>query len=219
MADERPDTQQVARAYDVWALQYDGEVNRTRDLAGDVLRGHDFALAAKDVLEIGCGTGRHTVWLAAGARSVIALDFSPGMLAEARRRVTSSTVRFVEHDIRERWPVEDASVDLVIGMLVLEHLDEIGPVFREAARVLRPGGTFFSAEFHPMRQMMGRQARFTDAATGRVELVAAFLHDTSEYVQSGLGAGMRLDHLGEWRDDEAERASTPRLISVCFVRP
>ena len=219
MSDDRPDPQQIARAYDVWALQYDGEVNRTRDLAGEVLRGHDFELAGKDVLEIGCGTGRHTQWLSAGAKSVIALDFSPGMLAEARRRVTSPAVRFVEHDIRQPWPLANASVDLVIAMLVLEHLEQIGPVFREAARVLRPSGTFFSSEFHPMRQLMGRQARFTDAETGRVELVSAFLHDSSEYVQCGLGAGMRLHHLGEWRDDEADRASTPRLISVCFVQP
>ena len=218
MSDARPDPPQVSRAYDVWALQYDVEVNRTRDLAGEVLRGHDFELAGKDVLEIGCGTGQHTAWLATWAKSVTALDFSPGMLSEAHRRVISSNVRFAEHDIRVTWPLADASVDLVIGMLVLEHVEAIGPVFREAARVLRPGGTFFSCEFHPMRQLLGRQARFTDPETGRVELVAAFVHDASEYVQSGLSAGMRLLHLGEWRDEEAAPASTPRVISVCFVR-
>ncbi|MDH5233375.1 MAG: class I SAM-dependent methyltransferase [Gemmatimonadota bacterium] len=214
-----PDPAHVARAYDLWAARYDTDENRTRDLAGRVLRAAGLELAGRDVLELGCGTGRNTEWLATGARAVVALDFSDGMLAEARRRVGLPSVRFVPHDVRRAWPVADASVDLIVVTLVLEHVEALPPVFNEAARVLRPGGTIFCAELHPMRQLLGRQAEFTDPATGELARIAAFLHDASEYVRSGLAAGLVLTDLGEWRDDEADRTAPPRLISVRFTRP
>lgn len=212
-----PDPTSAARAYDIWAGQYDVDVNRTRDLAGRLLRDGALPFAGRDVVEIGCGTGRNTEWLAASASTVVALDFSAGMLREAQRRVTAPTVRWVQHDVREPWPLADASADLVVATLVLEHVEALEPIFREAARVLRSGGTIFSVELHPMRQLLGRQAEYTDPATGRLERIAAFLHDASEYVRAGLDAGLTLDALGEWRDDGAERADPPRLISVRFI--
>lgn len=213
-----PDPTRVARAYDAWAGRYDLDANCTRDLAGRILLGQSLPFAGRDVVEIGCGTGRNTQWLAAEARTVTALDFSEGMLREARRRVTAPTVRFVQHDVRDAWPLAEASADLVVATLVLEHVEALEPIFLEGARVLRPGGTLFSAELHPMRQLLGRQAEYTDPATGQLERVAAFLHDASEYVRAGLVAGLALVELGEWRDAAAERADPPRLISVRFIK-
>ena len=55
--------------------------NRTRELAAEVLRQRGLAVAGRDVLEIGCGTGRNTQWLDEHARSVLALDFLRGDVA------------------------------------------------------------------------------------------------------------------------------------------
>ena len=57
------------------------------------------------MVEIGCGTGRNTEWLAERAASVLAVDFSEGMLQQAKSRVRSPRVRFQQHDIRYGWPV------------------------------------------------------------------------------------------------------------------
>src|SRR6478609_2936683 len=135
----------VADAYDRWSRQYDDDRNATRDLDAFVLRQVPLHLAGARVLEVGCGTGKNSAWLVSQARELIALDFSPGMLDVARRRVRSSTARFVEHDITRPWPVESESVDVVVGNLVLEHVRELGPVFAEAARVLRAGDNSSSA--------------------------------------------------------------------------
>ena len=210
----------VAGAYDRWAASYDADRNATRDLDAEVVRGAPLAIAGHDVLELGCGTGKNTAWLAERARSVVALDFSEGMLARARERVGAAHVRFVRHDVRAPWPVPDASADVVVGNLVLEHVADLAPVYAEAARVLRPrGGQLFLCELHPYRQWRGGQAQFTDAATGESVRVTAHVHTVSEYVNGGLDAGLTLRHLGEWLEAGAPAGAVPRLVSVRFERP
>lgn len=212
------DDADVAAAYDVWAERYDTDPNKTRERAGEALRSGDWRLESRDVLEIGCGTGANTLWLSERARSVLGLDISQGMLKRAKDRVQSPRVRFQQADIRFPWPIPDSSADLVVAMLVLEHLDRLDHVFSEANRALRRGGELFLCELHPTRQMMGRQARFVHPRTGEMEKVAAFLHDVSEYVNGAVGAGFSLVEMDEWRDPGASRFDPPRVFSARFRR-
>jgi malonyl-CoA O-methyltransferase len=188
----------VAGAYDAWAGTYDSMTNATRDLDARVVR-ELLRVDGRDVVEVGCGTGKNTVWLAERARSVVALDVSPGMLAKARERVSAANVRFVQHDLREAWPVEPASADVVTFDLVLEHVERLGPVMAEAARVLRPGGTLFVCELHPFRQLQGGQAQFV-GADGETVRVAAWHHDVADYVNAAIESGLRIERLDEVRD-------------------
>jgi SAM-dependent methyltransferase len=73
----------------------------------------------------------------------------------------------------DRWPGH------VEATLVLEHVEALGPVFQEARRVLRDGGTFYLAELHPTRQFGGTQAHFEDEATGETVVIEAFTHPVS----------------------------------------
>lgn len=207
---------EVAAAYNDWAETYDIDQNRTRDLAAEVLRQVKLNLDDRKVIEVGCGTGRNTTWLAERAAEIVGLDFSAEMLARARVRLNDPRVRFVQHDARATWPFADASADVVIAMLILEHVEHLETVFAEAARVLTTGGQFFLCELHPMRQLAGGQAQFSNAKTGERQMVTAFLHDVSDYVNSGLASGFELRHLGEWRDAEALANSQPRLLSLLF---
>jgi ubiquinone/menaquinone biosynthesis C-methylase UbiE len=208
----------VAQAYDRWSRRYDDDHNATRDLDARVLRQSPLHVADARVLELGCGTGKNSEWLAARARTLVALDFSPGMLDVARRRVRSERVRFVEHDITHRWPVEPSSIDLVVGNLVLEHVRDLGPIYAEAARVLRAGGELFLCELHPYRQLRGGQAHFEDAETNETVPVTAYRHSVSEYVNGGIAAGFRLRALGEHVEESTASDSAPRLLSVLFER-
>lgn len=208
----------VAEAYDRWAATYDEDPNRTRELAGEVLRAQGLELTGRRVVEVGCGTGRNTAWLAARAASVVGLDVSEGMLARARAHVAAPGVRFVRHDIREPWPLADGSAELVVAMLVLEHVDALAPVLEQAARVLTAGGACFLCELHPARQMLGKQARFATEPGGTVEPITAFAHDVSDYVNGALSAGFTLEHLGEWRDRGVSFQTPPRLLSARLRR-
>ena len=69
------DKTEIAAAYDRWAETYDTDLNRTRELAAAVLRQSNLKLAGRNVIEIGCGTGHNTEWLAERASSVLAMDF------------------------------------------------------------------------------------------------------------------------------------------------
>ena len=208
---------EIAAAYNEWAETYDTNLNRTRDLAGQVLRQVGLNIAGRTVIEVGCGTGRNTEWLArpeAGATNIVALDFSEAMLARARARVRDPRVRFIQHDVREKWPVADGSRELVIAILVLEHVEVLEPFFAEAARSLNVGGELFICELHPMRQLLGGQAQFISTQTGERQLVTAFLHNVSDYVNVGVAFGFELIHLGEWRDPDALPNDLPRLLSL-----
>ncbi len=169
------------------------------------------------VLELGCGTGKNTAWLAEVANSVHAFDFSEGMLARARARVPVEHVRFQRLDLaRTPWPVAEGAADLATFNLVLEHLETLGPVFVEAARCLAPGGVLYVSELHPFRQYEGTQARFEDEAGNEVKVVA-YTHHVSEFVEAGQQAGLRLVRLNEWWHEE-DAGRPPRLLTLEFVR-
>lgn len=202
----------IDAAYTRWSGSYDADRNITRDLdqsaTASVLGARRFALA----VEAGCGTGKNTPLLARISTSVLALDFSPGMLEKARQRVQAAHVAFHQADLLQRWPCGDASAALVTCNLVLEHIEDIAQVAREAARVLLPGGLLFISELHPYRQYRGSQARFVDA-DGSTTFIPAYRHDISEFLRAGRDAGFVLDRLDEWWHEE-DKDQPPRVLTL-----
>jgi SAM-dependent methyltransferase len=97
------------------------------------------------VLDLGSGAGIDC-FLAAkkvGAKGhVIGVDMTPEMVGKARENARKGRFANVEFRLGEieHLPVADASVDVVISNCVINLAPEKGPVYREAFRVLRPGG-------------------------------------------------------------------------------
>ncbi|HEV8712451.1 MAG TPA: class I SAM-dependent methyltransferase [Candidatus Binatia bacterium] len=204
----------VQKAYNEWVHQYDTNENSTRDLNAQVLRQQPFDLVSKAVLELGCGTGFNTVWLAPGARFVVGVDISEGMLRKARCRLGERHVHLLQTDITKPWPLTQG-FDLIVATLVLEHVQDLAPVFAEAHRVLWPGGLLYIGELHPYKQRQGGQAKYRDARTGTEVLVPAFRHTMAEYINAGIEAGFTLRRLGEWLN---EADTDPRLVTLLFGR-
>ena len=209
----------VEAAYNRWAASYDDDKNATRDLDAMVVRRTPLSLKGADVLELGSGTGKNTVHLAAAARQVVAMDFAEGMIARAHERIATSNVRFLRHDVRDPWPVDGRTMDVVVANLILEHVHDLAPVYLEAARVLRPGGQLFICELHPYRQLAGGQAHFVDPKTGETVFVDVHVHAVSEFVNAGIEAGFQLLSMGEWIEDGAPPEAPPRLLSLLFTLP
>lgn len=98
------------------------------------------------VLEIGCGTGRMTRWLAAHFGEVTALDVSGEMLQRAAASLGSfSNVDFVQGTGVDLAACGDGAFDLVFSYIVFQHVpsaDVIESYVSESARVLKPEGCF-----------------------------------------------------------------------------
>lgn len=207
----------IKEAYTRWAETYDADPNRTRDLDAEVTREWLGGRRFKAILEIGCGTGKNTEFLAKIADRVTAVDFSPGMLSQARAKAEArgfaANVEFATVDVTHAWPFDAGRFDLVVCNLVLEHVADLGFIFAEAARCLNSGGEFFLCELHPFRQYEGTVANFNRA--GETTAVTALVHHVSEFLQSAEASGFALSRFDErWHADDAGRP--PRLAAFLF---
>ena len=121
--------------YERWAPGYRAEPhNPLMSAEQRVMLAQLPILAGRDVLDLGCGTGRYSEIAAqAGARRVVAMDFSPAMLAQvqgaARIRADMSAL-----------PLRDECVDVVLSGLAIGHVTDLARCMRDIARMLRPGG-------------------------------------------------------------------------------
>ena len=198
--------------YDRWAEFYDGEDNplvRLEEkhiglLAGDV--------AGLAVADIGCGTGRHALRLAAAGARVTAVDFSEAMLQRARRKPGAEAITVVRHDLTEPSPLTNAAYDRVFCCLVLDHIAELDKFFLGLRRLCRPKGRVIISVMHPAMSLRGVQARFIDPASGRRISPASHAHQMSDYLMAAVGAGLTLEHVSEHAVDAALTAQSPRAV-------
>ena len=91
------------QSYNKWAETYDKMPNKTRDL--ELIAGKEVLASANfsTVLEIGCGTGKNTEWLLEKTNDLTAVDFSEGMLEQARKKINDPHVKFQQADITKPW--------------------------------------------------------------------------------------------------------------------
>lgn len=203
----------VKQSYNAWSATYDTVENKTRDLEARACREILSGISFETVIELGCGTGKNTVWLVERAKHVTAVDLSEEMQAVAREKVRADNVSFKLADIKVPWDFDKA--DLITCSLILEHVEDLDFVFAQVAEHLNPGGHFYVCELHPFKQYAGTKARFeTDEG---MQVLECFTHNVSDYVHAARENGFSLVRLDEWFDDE-QRMMVPRLVSFFFEK-
>jgi arsenite methyltransferase len=144
--------------------------------------------AGETVLDLGSGGGID-VFLAARlvgpGGHVIGVDMTPAMLERARKNAAKGGYTHVEfrEGRLERLPVEDASIDAVTSNCVINLVPDKAAVFREIARVLKPGGRMVISDV---------------VLDGR--LPQAVEQDVLAYVGCVAGAALREVYFGQLRD-------------------
>ena len=205
----------IQDSYNEWSDMYDTNTNLTRDLDSTVTRNLLGDLRFDSILEIGCGTGKNTAFLAQIGRQIHSLDFSQGMIEKAKEKVRAENVRFEMADLTKHWPAKDGEYDLIVCCLVLEHIGDLVHIFSESHRVLKPNGKFFINELHPFKQYGGTKARF-ERAEQTIE-VDAFVHHISDFIHAADGNGLKLEKFEEyWHPEDQEKP--PRLASFMFTK-
>jgi len=203
VADQLP----TREGYDRWSVDYDRDGNPLIAMEEPEVARLVGPVAGLTVADVGCGTGRHALRMAAAGAQVTALDFSEGMLARAREKAGAEAVQFVRHDLHQPLPLEAAAFDRVLSCLVLDHIRTLAPLFAELRRVVRPTGRVVVSVMHPAMNLRGSQARFVDPETGARIHVESEYHVVADYVTAAVGAGLALEHISEHRvpDEIAER--------------
>jgi malonyl-CoA O-methyltransferase len=208
---EQPIVLPTQEGYDRWAEIYDGEPNpliALEELEVDRLLGD---VTGKDVVDVGCGTGRHAVRLAAHGARVVGVDFSDGMLARAREKQRAADVHWVVHDINHPpLPLPERGFDRVLCALVLDHIDDLRALFAELRRLSREDGKVVVTVMHPAMMLKGVQARFTDPSTGRETRPESVANRIADYVNGALEGGLRIVRVGERDVDEELAEKMPR---------
>jgi len=205
----------IQNAYNEWSEIYDTNENLTRDLDQQIMRDIFSSQHFQSILELGCGTGKNTLFLAEIGMRVHALDFSQGMIEKAKEKVQADNVRFEMQDLTKHWHCADNTYDLITCNLVLEHIEDLSHIFSEAARTLQLNGKFFINELHPFKQYRGTKARF-EKETETVE-VDAFVHHISDFIHAATANDLSLIQFNEYWH-AADENKPPRIASFLFEK-
>lgn len=150
-----------------YALKYLAEADQIphRTEGEGVLLGFVPATASR-ILDLGAGDGRllHLLMLDRPEARGIALDFSPTMLAAARRRFhDTDRIRVVDHDLDAPLP-DLGTFDVVVSGFAIHHCTDARKcaLYREIFDLLEPGGLFCNLE-HVASPTPALHARFLDA--------------------------------------------------------
>ncbi len=140
----------IRDAYDTWHARLDVDavaadpwhdlVRKHLDPAGDV--------AARSILEIGCGRGGFACWLASRPtppHRLVAIDWSPVAIDKAREHAAAVGITGVLWEVGDIQAIEyrDAEFDTVVSCETIEHVPDPRRAVAELARVLKPRGRLF----------------------------------------------------------------------------
>ncbi len=100
-------------------------------------------------MDLGCGTGRNSLYLAEHGFTVCAIDIVPALISELRSKAEAagfdSSLQAISGSVCDSWPLPDGAADVAIDTFCYKHLmesEDRAAYRRELGRVLKPDGLF-----------------------------------------------------------------------------
>ncbi|MTE23314.1 demethylmenaquinone methyltransferase [Microbacterium sp. ZXX196] len=203
-ADLSKDPRTVSGMFDQVAKRYDlTNVAMTFGLDALWRRATTAAVAPEPgerILDLAAGTCRSSLSLARSGAQVVAADFSPGMLAEGRRRYGDVRgLSFVEADATD-LPFGDAEFDAVAMSYGLRNVNDPKRALRELLRVTKPGGRVVINEFStpPNAAFRALYRFYNDRVLPRVARLVGSNGDAYDYLNESIQAWPDQATLAAW---------------------
>ncbi len=100
--------------------------------------------ADQDLLEVGCGTGSTALRLAGAARSYLATDVAPEMIAIAREKLQTQPLSSLQFEVADACSPQARSFDVLLAFNAVHLLPDLDASLAALLRALKPGGLFIS---------------------------------------------------------------------------
>ncbi|WP_345751502.1 class I SAM-dependent methyltransferase [Microbacterium rhizophilus] len=155
------------------------------------------------ILDLAAGTGASSISLARGGARVVAADFSPGMIAEGRRRHGAvRNLEFVEADATA-LPFGDGEFDAVTMSFGLRNVKQPRQALAELLRVTRPGGRLVICEFShpPVPAIRGLYRYYNDRVLPRIARVVSSNTEAYDYLNESIKQWPDQPTLSSWIRD------------------
>ena len=191
-------------------------------------------MTGKDVLDLGCGYGWHCKYAADhGARSVLGIDLSEKMIAEAKKRNAVPGITYRVCSLQD-YEYLAAVYDLVVSNLVLHYVEDLDAVYRRIHTTLRPRGVFLMNIEHPTFTA-GVNQQFSADGTWPVDdyyypglrktdflghEITKYHHTLTQILGGLLKAGFRIEAVEEamppeeWRTVMPDEMRRPMMLLV-----
>ena len=193
-----------AEGFALWSQTYHDEADNPlialEELVLEPLLGE---VAGLRVLDVGCGTGRHALRLAARGADVTGLDPSPEMLAVAREQARLAGLTLTLEPGGFGALPTGGDFDLVVCNLVLCHVPDLDAAIAGIAACLRPGGRVVISDFHYMCLAIGWRTRFDHE--GRAYQIENYQHSYGDYLRALRAAGLTVTLLEDLMVEERLR--------------
>lgn len=160
------------------------------------------------VLELGCGNGRDSVYLASQGNKVVATDFSEVVIEQNRELFAGGSVSFELLDISTRFGFSNESYDAVYANLAIHYFsdEDTRMIINEIHRVLKPKGLFaFSCKADDSLRKKGAKEIAPDYYIGNNGHMMHFF--TKEYATELAGDKFELLHLDQVEEHYVDRTS------------
>jgi ubiquinone/menaquinone biosynthesis C-methylase UbiE len=179
-----------------------------------------------NVLDLGCGFGWFCRWACQrGAASVLGIDVSERMLAQAKE-TTDASITYIKADM-EHLELQPKSFDVVYSSLALHYVENLTALMVQAHRSLVPGGALVFSVEHPVFTAPSRPSWSQDAAGRKTWPIDGYLdegprstdwlakgvikqHRTlATYINMLIEIGFVISHVEEWGPTEEQIAAQP----------
>jgi cytosine/adenosine deaminase-related metal-dependent hydrolase/ubiquinone/menaquinone biosynthesis C-methylase UbiE len=171
----------------LWSRTYDDSANPMLSLEERWLAPLLPPIQNKNVLDVGCGTGRWLRRLATqGPRTLAGIDFSSEMLARAAEKLDPG-IALLSSDAT-CLPVAGGSADVILSAFVASYVEDLDGFAAELRRVARPGSSIYLSDVHPETLITCKWKRGFRTRDEETEL-ATYSRSLEDVVSCFEGAG------------------------------